>query len=64
MAYQKFWIVTRNTYDFIALMRHETKEAAMNEAERLAREEGMTFLVFRLEAVCETEERPIKWHYV
>ena len=39
---------------------HESKDLAIAEAERLCKHEGKTFLVLKLVAFSEIEEKPIK----
>lgn len=55
------WIVTRDGKRLDATRRHETELAAIGEAERLARKDGATFLVWRMVGRVEPAESPVRW---
>ena len=51
---KKFWLVVRAKSPLCATYAHESKEAAFEEAERLARKENDRFLVLECVGYCET----------
>ena len=50
----KFWLVARAKNPLCATYAHESKEAAFEEAERLAKKENDRFLVLECVGYCET----------
>lgn len=56
-----FWIVCRDARTLTATVRHESEQAAMDEAERLTAKENAPFLVMRVERRCELAPRPVRW---
>jgi hypothetical protein len=49
----KFWLVARAKNPLCATYAHESKEAAFEEAERLAKKENDRFLVLECVGYCE-----------
>jgi len=57
----KFYIVMRDRLQNTINKWHPTKEEAMEEAERLCRQERARFYVLEVISYVEVEEIPVKW---
>lgn len=55
------YIVTRDTGSLYASVRHPSAKEAMTEAERLARKEQASFLVWALVGECTVAPAPVAW---
>ncbi len=58
---KKFWMVLKNTGRYEPLIKHETKELAIEEADRLCRKENKK--MFILETIGFVEPAPIPTTY-
>lgn len=56
-----FWIVCKDVPELKAYVRHETREAAEAEAERLCRKTRDAFLIFEVFGRCEVQDIPVAW---
>ena len=57
----KFWIVCKSGCEFRAIVKHETRDKAVDEAERLTKDIGGKFLVFELIGEWAKVPVPISW---
>jgi len=58
---KKFWAVCRENCGGVSQKRHETFEAARQEAERLAQKENARFFVLEVIGIVVPVQTPVKY---